>query len=243
MKTLFKLLILIAVTAYLIYAVVAFAHPESEARCSGIEVRIDEAGNPLCPIDSAVVVDRLMRAGVQPVGQLVDSINLMLVDSLLEGMQQVRNAVCYINMDNYLCLDIAAMVPILRVMADDGSDYYIDRHGMTMPVTAHLVDLPLATGHINKQWASVNLVRLARLLHADDYWDGKIEQISVMPDSTIVLIPTQGDHRIRLGHARDMEDKMQRLRLFVEQGLNKVGWNKYSEINLEYNNQIICNKK
>jgi len=29
---------------------------------------------------------------------------------------------------------------------------------------------------------------------------------------------------------------------FYTEGLNKVGWNKYSQISLKYNNQIICKK-
>ena len=41
----------------------------------------------------------------------------------------------------------------------------------------------------------------------------------------------------------NVADKLERLKTFYKKALNKVGWNKYSRISLEFNNQIICTKK
>lgn len=40
-----------------------------------------------------------------------------------------------------------------------------------------------------------------------------------------------------------MDRKLQRLENFYKYGLSQAGWNKYSYINLEFDNQIICKKK
>ena len=40
-----------------------------------------------------------------------------------------------------------------------------------------------------------------------------------------------------------MRKSSEKLKTFYEKGLNQVGWNKYSRISLEFNNQIICTKK
>jgi cell division protein FtsQ len=37
--------------------------------------------------------------------------------------------------------------------------------------------------------------------------------------------------------------KMGRLEKFYKYGLSQAGWNKYSSINLEFDNQIICKKR
>ena len=34
-----------------------------------------------------------------------------------------------------------------------------------------------------------------------------------------------------------------RMRTFYQSALNRVGWNKYERISIEFNNQIICTKK
>jgi len=39
------------------------------------------------------------------------------------------------------------------------------------------------------------------------------------------------------------ERKLERVKAFYERGLNQVGWNKYSRINVEFSNQIICTKR
>ena len=45
---------------------------------------------------------------------------------------------------------------------------------------------------------------------------------------------------------QDVEDfinrKMDRLEKFYKYGLSQAGWNKYSYINIEFDNQIICTK-
>ena len=63
------------------------------------------------------------------------------------------------------------------------------------------------------------------------------------PDKNIELVPRVGDHVIYLGKLDDFEQKLKRVKVFYEKGLNKVGWNKYSRISVEFDNQIICTKK
>jgi cell division protein FtsQ len=65
----------------------------------------------------------------------------------------------------------------------------------------------------------------------------------VLPDQNIELVPRVGDHLVYLGkNGRTLKIKLARLKEFYKKGLNRVGWNKYSRINLEFSNQIICTK-
>ena len=48
---------------------------------------------------------------------------------------------------------------------------------------------------------------------------------------------------VYLGKLENFENKLARLKEFYQKGLNQVGWNKYSRINLEFSNQIICTKR
>ncbi len=41
----------------------------------------------------------------------------------------------------------------------------------------------------------------------------------------------------------DYETKLQNLKLFYDQAIPIVGWEKYSVISLKYKNQIVCTKK
>jgi cell division protein FtsQ len=52
-----------------------------------------------------------------------------------------------------------------------------------------------------------------------------------------------GEHIIFLGKPGNYDSKFERLETFYKKGLNQIGWNKYSRISLEFENQIICTKK
>ena len=74
-------------------------------------------------------------------------------------------------------------------------------------------------------------------------WKAQIQQINVTPAKELELVPQVGDHIIFLGKPGNYENKFDRLKTFYKKGLNEIGWNKYSRISLEFNNQIICTKK
>ena len=45
-----------------------------------------------------------------------------------------------------------------------------------------------------------------------------------------------------LGSVEGFQEKLDRLRIFYREGLEQVGWNKYSTISLAYDGQVVCTK-
>ena len=113
-----------------------------------------------------------------------------------------------------------------------------------MPVSPRYVaHVPIATGYIEKELAITDLYKFALFLQKDEFWNDQIDQIFVHPDGETELIPRVGSHRIVLGTLDDFETKLQNLKLFYDQAIPIVGWEKYSVISLKYKNQIVCTKK
>lgn len=81
------------------------------------------------------------------------------------------------------------------------------------------------------------------MLREDDFWDALIEQIVVDRGEEIILIPKVGNFRIILGEVGNAEEKMEKLRLFLKDGIVRKGWNVYKEINLKFDNQVVCVRK
>ena len=135
-------------------------------------------------------------------------------------------------------------------------DYYIDDHYQVMPNTNYTSDIIIATGNINKWFAQKYISLVSKTLMKNNLWRNQIEQINVLPDRGIELVPRVGNHIIYIGNLpesniiskreQDVEDfinrKMDRLEKFYKYGLSQAGWNKYSYINIEFDNQIICTK-
>jgi cell division protein FtsQ len=111
-----------------------------------------------------------------------------------------------------------------------------------MPENRFVNDLIIATGHISRKYAQTHLSRVANSIMQDKFWQNQIVQINVQPDLTMELVPRVGDHIIFIGAPLGIAKKLERMRKFYLYGLNKAGWNKYSYINVEFDNQIICKK-
>ena len=76
----------------------------------------------------------------------------------------------------------------------------------------------------------------------DKLWNALVEQI-VVSGKEVSLIPKVGNFRIVLGKLENVGKKMENLRLFLEEGIALKGWNVYKEINLKFENQIVCVKR
>lgn len=147
-------------------------------------------------------------------------------------------------------------MPIVRIKSISNEDYYIDDHNQIMPNTNYTCDIIIATGYINKWYAKKYISLLSKALMTNELWRNQIEQIHVLPDRGIELVPRVGNHIIYIGNLPEtnlidkreqaindfVNKKMNRLEKFYKYGLSQAGWNKYSYINIEFDNQIICKK-
>ena len=112
-----------------------------------------------------------------------------------------------------------------------------------MPTLATSCNLIVATGNITHDYANRVLAPMDNIIMDDDFWRNQIEQVNVLPDSTVEMVPRVGGHTIYIGRPIGVTKKLERLRKFYRYGLSQAGWNKYSRISVEFDNQIICKKK
>jgi cell division protein FtsQ len=112
-----------------------------------------------------------------------------------------------------------------------------------MPTANNAANVAVVTGYVDKGFAEKELYELGMFLKKDPFWNAQIQQINVTATKELEFVPRVGDHIIFIGKPGNYEKKFDRLKIFYKKGLNEVGWNKYSRISLEFENQIICTKK
>lgn len=243
----------ILLLGYLVTAMVSFNKPDNSAqKCSGVSINIaDENTNGF--LNAQEVKNILERSRLYPIGKPTETINPRHIEDYLKKSPFVNTAQCYKTQNGHVCITITQRLPIIRVKNIMGDDYYLDERGGILPNSKYTSDLIIATGYIQRQ-SSVLLATIARELMSSDLWRNQIEQINILKDQGIELIPRVGDHIVYIGIPprvkNDQEqvittyihDKMDRLEKFYKYGLNEAGWNKYHYISLEFDNQIICKK-
>lgn len=233
----------IAIAAYLVMAVTAFNKPDQvSVICT--EVKTDIEANIVDGFLTADEINKMLRKEkVYPLSLPMRDVSSRKIEETLQKSPFVEKAECYKTQSGQVCIRVRQRVPVVKVMAEGGDNYYIDSHANVMPENRYVNDLIVATGHISRKYAQSYLSHVANYIMQDKFWQNQIVQINVLADGTLELVPRVGDHIIYLGMPVGVERKLERMRKFYLYGLNKAGWNKYSYISVEFDNQIICKKR
>ncbi|MEA4916521.1 hypothetical protein [Proteiniphilum sp.] len=243
MKKFLIILIAAVVIGYLIFSASYFRNRSKDVVCESFSVVIEDSTHYRF-VSTQDIVGLVKRYDLYPVGKTFGEINTLAIrDSILTN-KLVESAKVFITPKGSVMATISQRKPILRVISDVKGNFYVDNERRIMPVSANFaVYVPVATGVIDEEFAQNQLSDFALFLSSHPDWDAWIEQIVVQKDQEVELIPRAGDFRIILGSLDDYQAKLAKFSRFVDEGLNVVGWNRYSAINLKYDNQVVCTKK
>jgi cell division protein FtsQ len=233
----------IVLGVYLVLAITAFNCPdEQDAVCRDVRINItDGAGNGFLNINEVKI--QLQHAKVYPVGDRMSEVCTRKIEETLMKSPLVEKVECYKTQTGRVYINLTQRIAVMRVMANNGESYYIDNLGAIIPSQNNSTDLVVATGDIKRKYAQTTLKQFGLLLFDDPFWRSQIEQLNVLQDGSIEMVPRVGDHIVYLGQPVLLKEKLARLEKFYRYGLSKAGWNKYSYINIEFSNQIICKKR
>ena len=189
----------LVIAVYLVFAMTSWNKPDETPRlCNKVEINIeDENENGF--LKTTEVKTLLERKSLYPLNRRIDGINTREIENILLKTAFVNTAQCYVTTEGHVKLSLTQRTPIVRVKAENGEDYYIDDNGGVMPNTQYTSDMIIVTGALSKQYACKYISLLASTIMADDLWRNQIEQINVLKDKTIEIVPRVGDHIINIG--------------------------------------------
>ena len=218
--------------------------------CTNIKILIPGADNF---IEREEIDAILKQSEGQLIGRNLENINLHAIEQRIKANPYIALSTVYADMDGVIHIEISQRQPLLRIINNGGQDYYIDRHGLKMPVSPNFTaNVLVANGRILEHFGgrvdtlvtkmASDLYKTALYLKKDTLWDSQIEQIFVNDKDDIELVPRVGNQRIILGNADSLDTKMNNLLVFYKKAMPQVGWDTYKTINIKYTNQIVCEK-
>ena len=241
-KTVLKIFVFLGLLAYLIFALVRLNRNEKGQDCTGLEITIDDRQQTGF-LGENEVRELLVSSKHFPEGELLDKVDLAELESVLVASPYIDEALCFKTVEGKISMHIKPRVPVLHVINDKGEDFYIDNCGTTMPRGHHTSDLIVMTGNVPRATAGPLYSEMGTMLARDDFWNGQIQEIHVTPQGEMEITPRIGEHIIILGDTSCLRDKLQRMKTFYTEGLDRVGWNRYKAIDLRFKDQVIGIKK
>lgn len=96
------------------------------------------------------------------------------------------------------------------------------------------------------------LIEFLTKIEQNAFWSAEIVQLMVTDSHSMLnsadsfnrmelsFVPRSGSFIVDLGTATELDSKLSNLYRFYNNGLDKIGWDKYSNISLRYHRQVIC---
>jgi len=239
--------ILVVLFAAILLGYIGFAviylnyfHTSEDVVCKKVEVEVAENTFGQNYISDNDIITLMKNQKVFPVGKKLSEISAAEIEKKLKSDKLIKRAECFKTVGGDVKVKVYQRVPVLRIFTQNGS-YYVDNNREIMPVPNNFAAyVPVANGTIDSVYAKNQLYDFVEYLQKEKFWNSQITQIYVAPNKDVFLTPAVGDQQIILGKIADYKENLDKLRVFYEKGLNKIGWNRYSVINLKYKNQVVC---
>ena len=164
------------------------------------------------------------------------------LENELEKMSHVESAEIYFSVNGEVSLSYYEFEPVVRVFNSENQSYYLDSNCKRIPLSEkYTADIILFTGYTENIKDDL-ILNLAKKINSNKFLSNQVSEVFINEKSEAFFIPVLGNHKIKLGSFNNLEIKIKKMMTFYDKIIPKHGWEKYSEINLEYQNQIICLK-
>ncbi|MBL7963092.1 MAG: hypothetical protein JNM31_04520 [Flavobacteriales bacterium] len=250
-----------AVTGIGIVAGLAFVERSSDTR-PVTELRVHVQGPAgVHFLDADAVRREVLFSSEGLLGTPLGRVDAPAIEAHLRGLPTVRKAEVYGTLDGVMHVKVDQRRPIIRVVNSDGSGFYIDDLGFTMPLSSTFTArVPVAVGELREPYAhsvaqvyasdslaavswSDDLYALARFMAHDELWSALVDQVVVSDREGLVLIPRAGQQRILIGGADHLEEKFACLKQYYQKGLPQVGWRRHATVDLRFAGQVVCTRR
>jgi cell division protein FtsQ len=258
MKKVLKILVILLLL-YLIIIPVYLARSNSSKRCWKVSVDINDSSDYHF-VTKRQLLNLVYGSAGKIVGRQVKDLSVSAIEGKINDLRELKEAEAYMTIDGTLHIYVDQRDPLMRVIPQNGGDFFIDEDGVVVRKrNLYTPRLHVVGGNVNISSAMLNgvsildtsiknsilkdIYNLVKYINDDKFWSAQIDQIFVDNNNQIDLIPRVGNQVIHLGTTENLDGKLRNLAVFYDKVLPEVGWNKYSVINLEYKDQIVCKKR
>ena len=171
-----------------------------------------------------------------------DSISITKIEDELDKNTFVEKSQVYTAVGHKLFVNIKQKEPVARIITND-SIFYLDKNSSFMSLSKlHSADVPIIFGF--NQFSDLDyLTKVSLMIRDDKFLNQNITQININDNQQINLKISGLNTFIKLGYNNKLEKKIQNLKAFYNRAIRKNNLEKYKEVNLQFENQVVAVKK
>jgi len=241
-KKLLNILYLLISISLFTFLLISSKQKRGNVLCNGLEIRVD-TNDDLFFLNAEMVEELVFENDHSLVGKPIKDINIYLLEEFINIHPNIDQAELYLAIGGKLYINVKQRKPIARVFEKEQS-YYLDSDISPMPLSENYSSRVLQV-----YWDEITAHRkemltiLLDFIYQDEFLKAQITALEFDETDEVIMYPRAGNHKIILGKVENILEKLEKLKVFYRQGLEKVGWERYSHINLKFENQVVCTKR
>jgi cell division protein FtsQ len=224
-------------------------HTNQKVKNIDILIDINVGDNFLAPSD---IKNHILLKYDSVVGKKIGDISLNEVENLVQDIVGVAKADAYFNSTGRLQIKVEQKKAICRILTVDGKGYYIDDKGLTMPwVSVYTPNVMVCMGNIDKYGNGFDslktnkdlnegIYKLSQLIEDNKFIAQLISHFYIDKNGNFWMYPVIGNHKFNWGKLDELDIKIKKTETFYNKIIPIKGWDLYKEIDLRFNQQIVC---
>lgn len=233
---------------------------QSESTLDKVDILIHVTGENAF-LNEHELHQRLKRRGFVFKGQMQRDLKVAAIEKFIRAMTEVKEVKVFTNIGHGWKIDVVVRKPIARIFNQFGESYYLDEDGVIMETsTIHTARVLVVSGNLKDRPSSISVseiinndslksirklddvYRISNYVCKDPLMQALIGQVHLKKSGDFILVPIVGGQEIVFGTAntdKEVKEKFEKLKIFYSEAIPYEGWNKYTEINLKYDKQIV----
>ena len=215
--------------------------------CQGIDIMVSNGAQRLIQKE-ALLKSLTANTSESIIGAPLPSLSTRRIENTVKSHNFVREGIAYKDWKGTLKIALIPRRPIARILYPHQQSRYIDEDGTFLPLsgqyTARVMLVEVEKDDFKQNLRAhvrgAALLALLNYIDQDPFWRAQIAYLHVNEKGKIVMTTQVSKQRIEFGLPEAIEKKFAKLKLFYKQIIPYKGWNTYKRVNLEFDNQIVC---
>lgn len=168
------------------------------------------------------------------------TVHLKALEFELNKIELVRKSNVYIDVNGTMVVNIQQRMPIARFI---DNKFYLDEDGLVMPKSKYYsARVPVIKGYANTQDQLDLIYKLSNHIKDDKFLSQSATEILIDSNSNFSIKLRDCRFKILIGQLNNLDLKIKNFKAFyINASANQI-LNKYSVINLQFDNQVVCIK-
>ncbi len=239
----------IAIGSAAVMLLVAAVKKKDEKLCRGIEINISGVSTNFFIDKNDVLKIIAAHTGSTTVGKPIEAFNLAAMEKALKKDVWIQEAELFFDNNEILQVAVEEREPVARIFTSGGNTFYIDSSNTMLPLSEKFsarlpvfTSFPSETKVLSKADSNLlnDIKKISIRIQSDSFLMAMIDQVDITAQRNFELIPKLGGQVIVFGNATDLDGKFDKLLQFYKKVIMKMGWSRYSIINLQYKNQVVA---